>query len=187
MIIPVSAVAASAFAAQDEQPVWNFDGDKPGAMTKGFTNVMGKWEVVADDTAPSKSNLLAQPAKSSGSTFNMTLVNDTGYKGVRRIWRCRVRDLGSVNSCGVSMPKYLKDYCSEFSDCLSLSRGRGQALATPVSGAPYIISVQPGNPSQKNGVDTVNISFSRVLPGHKKRVSVKFMEELGKPSGNKIR
>jgi hypothetical protein len=82
MIILVSALAASAFAAQGEQSVWNFDSDKPGPITKGFTNVTGKWEVVADDTAPSKPNVLAQSAKSSGSTFNMTLVNDTAYKDV---------------------------------------------------------------------------------------------------------
>jgi hypothetical protein len=82
MIILVSALAWVGLAAQDEKAVWNFDSDKPGAIAKGFTSVTGKWEVLADDTAPSKPNVLAQLAKSSGSTFNMTLVNDTGYKDV---------------------------------------------------------------------------------------------------------
>jgi hypothetical protein len=46
---------------------------------------------------------------------------------VRRIWRCRVRDLGSVNSYGVSMPKS-QFSLSGFWNCLSLSRKREQGL-----------------------------------------------------------
>jgi len=38
--------------------------------------------VVADNTAPSKPNVLAQLAQSAGPAFNLTLVNDTSYKDV---------------------------------------------------------------------------------------------------------
>ncbi len=69
-------------AAQTGKMSWNFDTDKVGEIAKGFTNEVGKWEVVADNTAPSKPNVLAQLAKSSGPTFNITLVNDTKYKDV---------------------------------------------------------------------------------------------------------
>ena len=54
-------------AAQNGKMSWNFDTDKVGEIAKGFTNEAGKWEVVADDTAPSKPNVLAQLAKSSRS------------------------------------------------------------------------------------------------------------------------
>ncbi len=73
---------AGGIAAQDGKISWNFDKDKVGEIAKGFTHEVGKWEVVADATAPSKTNVLAQLAKSSGPTFNITLVNDTNYKDV---------------------------------------------------------------------------------------------------------
>lgn len=69
-------------AAQDGKKSWNFDADQTDAIAKGFTNEVGEWKVVADNTAPSKPNVLAQLAKSSGSTFNITLVSDTNYRNV---------------------------------------------------------------------------------------------------------
>lgn len=73
---------AGGIAAQNGKTLWNFDSDKAGEIAKGFTNEVGKWGVVEDNTAPSKPNALAQLAKSSGPTFNITLVNDTNYKDV---------------------------------------------------------------------------------------------------------
>ena len=82
MIFALGLVLAAVVVAAQGKMSWNFDADKVGEIAKGFTNEAGKWEVVADDTAPSKPNVLAQLAKSSGSTFNITLVNDTNYKDV---------------------------------------------------------------------------------------------------------
>jgi hypothetical protein len=82
MILALGLVLAAVVVAAQGKVSWNFDADKVGEIAKGFTNEVGKWEVVADDTAPSKPNVLAQLAKSSGSTFNITLVNDTNYKDV---------------------------------------------------------------------------------------------------------
>jgi len=73
---------ASVIVARGAMMSWNFDNDKVGEIPKGFTNEVGKWEVVADNTAPSKHNVLAQLAKSSGPTFNITLINDSSYKDV---------------------------------------------------------------------------------------------------------
>jgi phosphoglucomutase len=73
---------AGGIAAQDGKMSWNFDADKTGEIAKGFTNEVGKWEVVADDTAPSKPNVLAQLAKNPGSAFNLTLVSNSSYKDV---------------------------------------------------------------------------------------------------------
>jgi hypothetical protein len=75
-------MVAGAAVAQDMKMSWNFDSDKTGALAKGFVNESGKWEVVADETAPSKPNALAQLAKSPGSAFNLTLVADTHHKDV---------------------------------------------------------------------------------------------------------
>ncbi len=61
---------------------WNFDADKAGEAAKGFSTEVGEWKVVADDSAPSKSNALAQTAKNSGSTFNLALVADSNFKDV---------------------------------------------------------------------------------------------------------
>jgi hypothetical protein len=80
VIIVGLALVGVSFADQDEKMSWNFDADKPGAIAKGFTNEVGGWEVVADDTAPSKPNVLAQLAKSPGAVFNLTLASNTNYK-----------------------------------------------------------------------------------------------------------
>jgi hypothetical protein len=60
----------------------NFDSDKPGMVSKGFTNEMGDWKVIADLFAPSQPNVLSQLAKNSGSTFNLVLVTAANYKEV---------------------------------------------------------------------------------------------------------
>ena len=73
---------AGGIVAQNGKMSWNFDKDKVGEIAKGFTNEVGKWEVAPDSTAPSKPNVLAQLAKSSGSTFNITIVNGGNYKDV---------------------------------------------------------------------------------------------------------
>ena len=60
----------------------NFDTDRIGTIPPTFTNNVGDWKVVADNDAPSKPNVLAQQARSSGPTFNVTLAGDTNYKDV---------------------------------------------------------------------------------------------------------
>lgn len=81
MVVMVGVVLlAGALIAQNQKKVWNFDTNKPGDIPEGFTNEVGEWKVVADETAPSKQNVLAQLAKSSGSTFNVTVVSGTGYR-----------------------------------------------------------------------------------------------------------
>ncbi len=83
MVVIIGAVlVASGLIAQTQEKVWNFDTNKPGVIPEGFTNEVGEWKVVADETAPSKPNVLAQLAKNSGSTFNVTLISGTDYKDV---------------------------------------------------------------------------------------------------------
>jgi len=73
-------LVAAGVSAQNGKTSWNFDADKVGGIAKGFTNDVGKWEVLADNTAPSKPNVLAQLAKNPGPTFNLTLINGTNYQ-----------------------------------------------------------------------------------------------------------
>jgi 3-keto-disaccharide hydrolase len=67
---------------QVQARTWNFDGDRSGAIAPKFINEVGDWKVAADTDAPTKPNVLAQLAKSSGSIFNVTLIEDTNYKDV---------------------------------------------------------------------------------------------------------
>ena len=67
-------------AAQEKELAWNFDSDKAGSAAKWFTGESGDWKVVADPTAPTPPNALAQLAKSSGSTFNLALAEGSGCK-----------------------------------------------------------------------------------------------------------
>ena len=73
---------ATEVVAQEGKKSWNFDTDKEGAPAQGLINEVGDWKVVPDPTAPSKPNVLAQLAKNSGSTFNLTLITGTNYKDV---------------------------------------------------------------------------------------------------------
>ncbi len=74
-------VIGAAFA-QEGNRTWNFDSDAPEATPSGFANEKGDWKVMAESTAPSPPNVLAQQAKNSGSTFNLTLIADTNYQDV---------------------------------------------------------------------------------------------------------
>jgi hypothetical protein len=77
------AVAVCLLLILQAQPrTWNFDGDRTGAIAPKFINEVGDWKVVADPDAPTKPNVLGQLAKSSGPTFNVTLIEDTNYKDV---------------------------------------------------------------------------------------------------------
>lgn len=60
--------------------VWNFDKDKVGEVAQGLSSESGEWKVVADETAPSKGQVLAQLAKSDKEVFNVILAKDTKAK-----------------------------------------------------------------------------------------------------------
>lgn len=69
-----------AFSADAERKSWRFDKETAGSLPAGFTGEVGEWKIVADETAPSKGQVLAQVAKSSGPTFNVTLIADSSYR-----------------------------------------------------------------------------------------------------------
>jgi hypothetical protein len=81
-IVTTVLFLSTGLTAQNLEKIWNFDKDKAGMLSSGFTNEKGEWKIVADSTAPSKPNALAQLAKNSGSTFNLTLISGANYKNV---------------------------------------------------------------------------------------------------------
>jgi len=78
----VQLLAGAALGAETEKKFWSFDRETVGALPAGFTQEVGEWKVAADETSPSKGQVLAQKAKSSGPTFNLALVKESGYQDV---------------------------------------------------------------------------------------------------------
>jgi Domain of Unknown Function (DUF1080) len=69
---------------------WNFDKDAPGKIAAGWTNASGTWQVVADPTAPSKPNVLAQVSSNhSGSYFNVAVADEPSLRDVSLAVRSR--------------------------------------------------------------------------------------------------
>ena len=79
IVVIAALLLATGAAAQNGKSLLNFDADETGKIAKGLTSEVGEWKVVADPTAPSPPNALAQLSKNSGSTFNITLVSATNY------------------------------------------------------------------------------------------------------------
>jgi hypothetical protein len=72
----------SGLAAKDIEQIWTFDKEKTDILPQGFTNEKGDWKIIADPSAPSKPNALAQSAKNSGSTFNLIFCQGVNFKNV---------------------------------------------------------------------------------------------------------
>jgi hypothetical protein len=62
-------------AAQATKRTWDFEQDEPGKIAKGFTNDVGRWEVVKDGD----NHVLFQKAKNEDAVFNVALVEETSY------------------------------------------------------------------------------------------------------------
>jgi len=75
-----------------EPEVWNFDNDKQGEIAGGFSNQVtgkdgpGKWEIIKDDTAPSKPNVIAQTSlEHFGYHFGMAVNENDAYDDLELI------------------------------------------------------------------------------------------------------
>jgi hypothetical protein len=73
------ALLPTALLSQGERREWNFEADRIGSTPKGFTSETGEWRIDIDSTAPSGLHVLAQQARSSRSSFNVCLNEDTLY------------------------------------------------------------------------------------------------------------
>jgi hypothetical protein len=74
-------------ALRAQAKVWNFDKDAPQSLPKGWTSVLsgqggkGKWVTLADPTAPSQPNVLAQTTKDIGDyRFPVAILEDATYQ-----------------------------------------------------------------------------------------------------------
>jgi hypothetical protein len=78
--ILLTALTIAACAAAQR---WTFDKDTVGRIAAGWSPASGTWQVVADPTAASKPNVLAQVSSShTGSTFNVAVANEPALKDV---------------------------------------------------------------------------------------------------------
>jgi len=79
-VLPLIAVLISGMSPRVQTPkkTWNFESDEPGKIAKGFTNLVGRWEVAQDGD----NHVLYQKAKNDDSTFNVALVQETSYKDI---------------------------------------------------------------------------------------------------------
>jgi len=81
MVVLAACLVAAAPAEEAAKPaVFNFDADKAGETPKGWEAAVGTWKVAADESAPSKPNVIAQSAEGPGSQFNIALAGDTAFK-----------------------------------------------------------------------------------------------------------
>jgi len=81
MVVLAACLATAALSEEAAKPVvFNFDADKAGETPKGWQAAVGTWKVAADDTAPSKPNVLAQSAEGPGPQFNIALAAETSFR-----------------------------------------------------------------------------------------------------------
>jgi hypothetical protein len=81
MVVIAAVLATAAMSEESAKPtVFNFDADKAGDAPKGWEAAVGTWKVAADDTAPSKPNVLAQSAEGPSPQFNIALAAATSFK-----------------------------------------------------------------------------------------------------------
>jgi hypothetical protein len=76
----LTTLTVTAYAAARS---WTFDKDSVGKIAPGWDQASGNWQVIADATAPSKPNVLAQVSSDhTGSTFNVAVANEPPLKDV---------------------------------------------------------------------------------------------------------
>jgi hypothetical protein len=77
-VMLVGTLGVPLSAGGGEKRVWTFEDDQVGAISKGFTEEVGEWKVVATP----EGKVLAQTAKSPNPVFNVALASDTDVKDV---------------------------------------------------------------------------------------------------------
>ena len=81
-IIAMASAGLGLAAETPKATVWNFDSDKPGEAAKGWTSAAGTWRVAADESAPSKANVLAMTAGDPKEPYNIVLADEVNLKDV---------------------------------------------------------------------------------------------------------
>ncbi len=61
---------------------WGFEEDVAEQLPAGFTSLIGKWQIATDESARSKSHVLAQLAASEDHIYNVALVENSSYRDV---------------------------------------------------------------------------------------------------------
>lgn len=85
LLIACSMTCGIIYPAAAAEPVagaWDFDADQVGAPSDAFSMDTGRWEVVEDATAPSRSRAIAQLASNESATFNLLRIRDLMLRDV---------------------------------------------------------------------------------------------------------
>ncbi len=90
VIVASVTTGANADVNDEKERVWNFDADAHGAAPEGWSihqtnpsHSMATWQVAADSTAPSGSQVLAlTKTQNVDGTFNMAIAGETSYRNV---------------------------------------------------------------------------------------------------------
>jgi hypothetical protein len=87
LLLAGTLLSSSSLAASQS---WKFDRESAGRIATGWSNASGTWQVVADPTAASKPNVLAQVSDNhTGSYFNVAVANGPSLKDVTLSVRSR--------------------------------------------------------------------------------------------------
>lgn len=112
--VALAALAVAQSSTSAPLAEWNFDKDEAGktpaawrvAETKG-SGKTGKWIVVADETAPSKPNVLKLDTQADDSTFNLLIAEKTSFKDLDL--RARVKAVSGKEDQGGGLIWRAKD------------------------------------------------------------------------------
>jgi len=99
----ILAVSAGLATASLHHASWDFEADEPGRIAVGFTEEVGRWEVVSDGG----NRVLAQQAENRLPVFNLTFIDDTSSKNVDL--SVRIKSAGGENERGGGLVWRAKD------------------------------------------------------------------------------
>lgn len=101
VIVVAALVGLSPFSVRERS--WEFDADEPGQPAEGFTNDVGRWEIVQ----VGDNHVLAQRAENRLSVLNLTLVDESSYRDLDL--SVRIKAVGGENERGGGLVWRAKD------------------------------------------------------------------------------
>lgn len=123
---------------------YKFDGDAVGSIPAGFAvstvgSPDGQWEVAADASAPSPSQVMMQKDGSSSARYTALMLSDAQYKKLQL--RARVKIAGSGNTQSAGLLIHARDAGNGYSMLID-SKKKEIRLERVVAGKPLTLKTQ---------------------------------------------
>jgi hypothetical protein len=147
LLVACAWFSAAIPAGENSKTIWDFEADTPGAIAKGFTNEVGRWEVATDGG----NHVLYQKAKNDDDTFNVALVQGTSDKDLDFSVRLRAfagnldRGGGVVWRAKDRKNYYVARYTTRWRTTSASTRSR--TASGPCSRTPRLRGTRSGTPS----------------------------------------